>query len=80
MVLVANVALLSIIHDKKGALYQPLSNAIDIISESYENKYVAISNETDKRLHQLLIQKGFHVFVIQKNGAVNARRKIFIFN
>ncbi|MFS0674956.1 hypothetical protein [Ornithinibacillus sp. 179-J 7C1 HS] len=70
------IALITIIHDKYGSLIIPLKKVIHRIEEYYPSRYVAVSDETCPDIIELLGKHGFGIFVIEKNGAANARRKL----
>ncbi|MEC5422536.1 hypothetical protein QGM71_03390 [Virgibacillus sp. C22-A2] len=71
-----DVALITIIHDIKGLIYRPLSKVINLIKAYFPQAYVAVSNQTSEEIINILKQAEFKVFIIEKKGVANARRKI----
>lgn len=71
-----DVALITIIHDKEGLLYEMLNKVVHLFKNYYEYRYAAVSDQTSFNVVSMLKDNGFRVFLIEKNGAGHARRKI----
>ncbi|WZY00041.1 hypothetical protein NSQ26_12235 [Bacillus sp. FSL W7-1360] len=71
-----DVALITIMHDPTGILYQPLVAAMPVLTTYPGAKYVALSEQTDRRVYDVLKAHGFTVCNIEKNGVAHARRKV----
>ncbi|WP_090776494.1 hypothetical protein [Shouchella lonarensis] len=71
-----DIALITIMHDPTGALYQPLVAAMPVLATYPGAKYVALSEQTDRRVRDALKAHNFTVFDIEKKGVAHARRKV----
>ncbi len=72
-----NLCLATILHDPHSLLYDAIvENEKRLRKCKYENKYVAISNETNKDIVDLLLEYNFTIYRVEKRGPGNARRDL----
>ncbi|WDF03177.1 hypothetical protein [Shouchella hunanensis] len=72
-----NLCLAMVLHDPHSFLYDAIvENETRLRDSRYTNKYVAISNETNKSIVDLLLALDFTIYRVEKRGAGNARRDL----
>lgn len=74
-----NIGLICVTHDPKGKNKNLIKEVSPILNDIYTDKFITISEETDKDLIRELDKNGFNVKIIPKKGAAHARREVLKF-
>lgn len=70
-----NLGLICVTHDPNGDNLEFIRKHSKTIKDLYDDIYIAVSDESDSCVLDELTQSGYHVNVIPKKGAANARRE-----
>lgn len=74
-----NVALICVTHDPNDKNLELFRRVKDRFNEIYTDLYITVSEETNNRLCDELLNSGFKVKKIPKKGAAQARREVVKF-
>lgn len=74
-----DVGLLCVTHDKEGKNLKLIESYAKQLKKFYSGLYITVSEETDPRIIDCLINNEFKVKVIPKKGAAHARREVVKF-